>query len=221
MHTKRIAAGYGKKPKWITTPKGPHPKAESIPLMMVVRDILGYADNAREARKIITEGMVLVDKVPRTDPVYGVGLMDVVELPKADKCFRVMPTKRGCELKQIDAKESAVKPCKVTGKRIVAGGKTQISLHDGTNLLVEKGGDYRTKDTLLMELPGRKVKETFKFEKGAFGLVVRGRHIGESGVIGEITAGDLVQKSLTDIGGFRTMTDYIFVVGKDKPAITV
>lgn len=220
MHTKRIAAGYGKKPTWVTTPRGPHPKAESIPLAIVVRDILKYADNAHEAKYIIKNGMVLVDKVVRKDPKYGVGLMDVVEVPKTGQCFRVMPTKKKYSLKQIDATESNIKPCKIIGKRIVSKGRIQINLHDGTNLLVE-GNEYKTKDTVVLELPSKKIKDTIKFEKGNFALICRGRHVGESGVIKEITPSTMVQKSLTEVGDLRTLTDYVFVVGRDKSIISI
>jgi small subunit ribosomal protein S4e len=220
MHTKRIAAGYGKKPKWLVTPKGPHRKDESIPLLRIVRDILGYADNAHEAGKIIKSGMVLVDKVARKDPNYGVGLMDVVEIPEAGQCFRVLPTKKKHELKPIDAKETGIKLCKIVGKKVVGKGKMQLNLHDGTNILVD-GKDFKTGGTVVLELPKKKILETLQFEKGNFGLIVRGRHIGEAGKIGEITPGNAVQNSLTRIGDFQTLTEYIFIIGKDAPMITI
>jgi small subunit ribosomal protein S4e len=220
MHTKRIAAGYGKKPKWLVTPRGPHRKVECIPLLRIVRDILGYADTAREANKIIKGGMVLVDKIARKDPTYGVGLMDVVEIPEAGQCFRVLPSKKKHELKPIDKKETGIKLCKVVGKKVVAKGKTQLNLHDGTNILVD-GKDFKTGDSVVLALPGKKIKETLSFSKGAFGLVVRGRHIGQSGKVGDITPGNEVQKSLTNIGELQTLTEYIFIIGKDKPMITI
>jgi small subunit ribosomal protein S4e len=220
MHTKRIAAGYGKKPKWVVTSRGPHRKGESIPLLLVVRDLLKYADNAREARRIISEGLILVDKKPVKDPGYGVGLMDVVEIPKTKEYFRVLPGKMRYSLKKIEGKESKIKPCKVINKTLVKKNVIQLNLHDGSNILVDDG-KYKPKDTVVLELPDRKVTDWIKFEKGSNALVVRGRHSGRTGKINEIFPGSAIHKSLTTLEDLQTLTEYIFVVGKGKPLIDV
>jgi small subunit ribosomal protein S4e len=220
MHTKRIAAGYGKKPKWVVTSRGPHRKGESIPILLVIRDLLKYADNAREAKRIISEGLILVDKKPVKDPMYGVGLMDVVEIPKTKEYFRVLPGKIRYFLKKIDGKESNIKPCKVINKTLVEKNVIQLNLHDGSNIMVDDG-EYKPKDTVILELPGRKIKDWIKFDKGNIALVVRGRHSGKTGKIGEIFPGSAIHKSITTMEDLRTLTEYIFVIGKDKPLIAV
>jgi small subunit ribosomal protein S4e len=219
MHTKRIASGYGKEKKWITTPNpGPHPKDQSIPLLTVVRDLLVYADTSREAKQIIHDGLVLVDKKIRRDHKFGVGLMDVVELPRLKKCFRVMPAKKGIILKEIDEKESKIKLCKIIDKNMITAGITQLTLHDGSSILSEKG-DYKTKDTLVLELPARTISDVIKFEKGNTSLVVRGRHSGKAAKIKEITDGTATRKSITALEGLQTLTDYMLVIGREKPLI--
>ncbi|OYT41303.1 MAG: 30S ribosomal protein S4e [Candidatus Altiarchaeales archaeon] len=218
MHTKRIASGYGKKPKWVVTPRGPHRKEESIPLLMVVRDILKYADNAREARRIINKGMILVDKKPRKDPRYGVGLMDVIEIPKTGEYFRVLPGKKRHVIKKINEKESNIKPCKIIDKRLVKKGRIQLNLHDGGNILVDDN-KYKPGDTVILELPDRKIKDWIKFERGNVAMIVRGRHSGDTGKIDEIFPGSAIHKSLTTMGDLQTLTEYIFVIGRDKPMI--
>lgn len=219
MHTKRIASGYGKEKKWITTPNpGPHPRDQSIPLLTVVRDLLEYADTSREAKRIIHGGLILVDKKIRRDHKLGVGLMDVVELPGLKKYFRLMPSKKGIILKEIDEKESKIKLCKIINKNIIKKGITQVTLHDGSSILSEKG-DYKTKDTLVLELPNRKINDTIKFEKGNTALVVGGRHSGKVGEIKEISKGTTTRKSITTLENLQTLTDYLFVIGREKPLI--
>ncbi|MBN2014557.1 MAG: 30S ribosomal protein S4e [Candidatus Altiarchaeota archaeon] len=220
MHTKRLAAGYGKKPKWIVTPKGPHGIGESIPLTLIVRDILGYADNAREANRIIRNGLILVDGKTNRDPNYGVGLMDVIEIPKTNECFRVLPARKRFTLKPIKKEEAGIKPCKIIDKKVVKKGRIQLNLHDGSNILVDED-NYKTRDTVILELPDRKIKDLVKFDKGSVGIIVKGRHRAESGSIAAISKGSEIQKSLTEIGEFHTLTDYIFVIGKDKPLIEI
>ena len=57
-HLKRLAAPANwqiprKVHKFVVRPlPGPHAMSESLPLLLIVRDILKYADNAREAKKI-------------------------------------------------------------------------------------------------------------------------------------------------------------------------
>jgi len=218
MHTKRIAAGYGKKPKWVVTSRGSYRKEEGIPLLMIVRDVLKYADNAREARRIINDGLILVDKKPRKDPRYGVGLMGVVEIPKTKEYFRVLPSKKRYVIKKINKKESNVKPCKIIDKRLVKKGLIQLNLHDGSNILVDDN-KYEPGDTVILELPERKIKDWIKFDKGNVAMIVRGRHSGDTGKIDEIFPGSAIHKSLTTMGDLQTLTEYIFVVGGDKPLI--
>ena len=65
-HLKRHAAPTSwkirrKKFTWAIKPSpGPHPKERSIPLAVLLRDILGIAENAREAKKIVKAGKIAV-----------------------------------------------------------------------------------------------------------------------------------------------------------------
>ena len=63
------------------TSPGPHQKALSIPLTVLIRDVLKLAKTAKEARTAIVGGGVIVDGIARRDPNFPVGLMDVLELP--------------------------------------------------------------------------------------------------------------------------------------------
>ncbi len=221
MHTKRIAVGYGKENKWLSTPNpGKHKRNESIPLILVVRDILGYADTGREAKKIIHEGMVSVDKKTQRDHKYSVGLMDVIEIPKLKKHFRVVPSKKGPVLKEIDADESKIKLCRIMDKHKVKEGKIQYVMHDGGSMLSDKD-EYKTTDTLVITLPERKVQEGIKFEKGNIALVVKGRHSGRSGKIKDILPGTATRKSITALEDIQTLTNYSFVIGNEKPLIKI
>ena len=226
MHTKRIAAGYGKGHKWVVTPNpGAHGKTQSIPLLLLVRDILGYADNTREARKIITSGMIQVDKKARRDPRYAVGLMDIIDIPKVKRHFRVAPGKNGLLLTEIKDKESKFKLCKIMNKSITSGGGLQLDLHDGGTVRVgsedNNKDNYKTGDTIVFELPGKKITNLMKFSEGNIGLVVGGRHVSAVHTIDEVSESTATRKSITRFGSLQTLTDYIFVIGKDKPMISM
>ena len=221
MHTKRIAVGYGKEKKWLSTPNpGAHPKAESVSLLLVVRDMLGYADNSKEARKIVREGMITVDKRVRKDLKFGVGLMDVVEIPKIKKHFRILPGKKGLALKEIGEEESNIKLCKITGKQKIRKGAIQLATHDGGVITPDKD-EYKVNDTLVISLPERKLEKGIKFEKGNLALVFKGRHTGRSGKIKDLLPGTATRDSITTLEDIQTLTSYSFVIGGDKPIIKI
>jgi len=72
---------------------------------------------------------------------------------------------------------------------------------------------------VILELPERKIKDWIKFDKGNVAMIVRGRHSGDTGKIDEIFPGSAIHKSLTTMGDLQTLTEYIFIVGRDKPLI--
>ena len=224
VHTKRIASGYGKKPKWIISQHpGAHPRNYSIPLMVVIRDLLGYADNAREAKKIINSGEALVNGVVRRNAHYGVGLMDVIAIPKAKRYFRAMPSRKGLALKEIDEGGSKLWLCRIKDKTIIRNGKAQLNLHDGSNILVDAkdAQKYKTNDTLVFELPKKKINDCLEFKKGNNAMVVHGRRSGDTGKIEDIAGGTITRRSLTTLAGTQMPTDYVFVIGKQNPVISV
>ncbi len=191
MHMKRyLIPKYwklGKKQaKFVITPRaGPHRKEICIPLLIVLRDILKFSENAREARKIIKSGEVLVDKKKRKDPNYPVGLMDVLEIPSINKAFRVNVEKRGLVLEGIKPEEAKKKLCRIQNKRVIRGGVLQINLHDGRNILTDKDV-YRTNDSILIELPSQKVLKHFKFDKNSPATIISGKNMGVRGRIKDI-----------------------------------
>ena len=66
---------------FITRPNpGPHSMGLSMPLNLIIRDILGYAENKREVRKVLMNNNVMVDGVRRKNHKLPVGLMDTIEI---------------------------------------------------------------------------------------------------------------------------------------------
>ena len=137
-HLKRLPAPTNwqlprKVKKFTTRPlPGPHSMDNSLPLLLIVRDVLGYADNAREAKKIIKMGKILVDGVKRKEHRYPAGLMDVISIPDTNENFLVLLDEKGrITLKKTDKND--VKLCKIKNKTVIKGGHIQLNLHDGRN----------------------------------------------------------------------------------------
>ena len=113
-----------KSTKWVISPRpGPHKKVESIPLTILMRDILKAVEKAKEARLLIKSGEVIVDGKARKDHKYAVGLMDAISIPKLGKSYRVVPSKTGLEVIEIENSEASKKICRIEDKTVVKGGK--------------------------------------------------------------------------------------------------
>jgi small subunit ribosomal protein S4e len=214
-----------KKLKWVVSPRpGPHKKLECIPLQTIVRDILHLAETGKEAKSIIRKGEILVDGLPRKDHAYPAGLFDVVSIPRIKENYRVIPTSYGLDLIKIDEKEANLKICRINKKTTLKGGKLQLNLNDGKNIIVQED-KYKTYDSLLIELPNIKIVEHIPLEKGCVGITVKGKNSGIIGVVEKISEGKfkVPAKILCKTGNehVEILREHFFVVGKDKPLITV
>jgi len=230
-HLKRLAAPRAmpiprKIAKFTLKPSpGPHPVDRSLPLGIIVRDILKLCDTGKEAKKIIKSGEILVDGRVRKDTKFPCGLMDVISIPKLKKSYRVLFNQRGkLTLVPIDEKDAGWKLCRVENKTTVKGGKTQLNLHDGRNILIDNDG-YKTGDVIKLSLKDNKITDHYPMEKGILALITGGKHIGEIATIEEITITRSPKPNLVSLKGkkgiFSTIKDYVFPVGKEKPAINL
>ena len=227
-HLKRITIStrWGiprKEVTWATAPRpGPHSEEMAVPLLIIIRDYLKLSDTAREGRRILGSKKVLVDGKTVTDRKFPVGLMDVISIPETDERFRLMMDKRGkWTLVRISPEEAKYKLVRVNGKTTVKGGRTQINLSDGRNILL-KTDRYKNGDVLKIELPSQKVLGHIAMGKGALALITSGSHVGNVGKIDTI-------KSTRDSGptivsfeeGFSTIKGNVFIIGEKHPEITL
>lgn len=202
--------------KWITRPHpGPHPLKRCISLNLLLKMLLKYSKTTNESKKILNEGKVLVDKKIRKDHKFPVGLMDVIEIPLTNECFRVLFNKKGkFILHKIQKEEAKLKPSKIIGKKILRGNKIQLNFYDGRNMLVDKN-DYKVNDTIILDISkDHQIKKHLKFEKGALVYLIEGKHKGVSGTIEDIKPvfgnPTIVVKSKNKT--FATSRDFAFVL---------
>lgn len=200
---------------------GPHALHGSMPLMIIVRDILKFADNSREAKTIIKQGKILVDKAPRKEHNFPVGLMDAIEIPDAKKYMRIVAGEKGLKLIDIDQAEASKKICRIQNKMIVKNGLTQLNLHDGRNILTEAKG-YSTGDSLLIQLPGQNILEHYNMAEGSPAVIIGGKNMGTEGRIAKIFERKTLletRKAIIETDGnnkIETLRDYIIVTGSRK-----
>ena len=219
-HLKRYAAPRSwaiprKTHVWAVRPHpGPHPKEKSIPLMVALRDILHIGETASEVRKVLAMREVFVDGKIRTDPKHPIGVMDTISIPKIKSHYRVMLNPRGkITLKMVQEPESKWKLARIMDKTIIKGGKVQLNMHDGRNILVEKDG-FKTGDVLKLSLPDQKVLERFPMQAESLAILTGGAHIGTICRIRKINKTRNPDSNIVEFHeGFNTIIDHVFIVG--------
>lgn len=224
-HLKRLSAPKAwhikrKSHKFITSSaSGPHSPEAGLSLGTLVREVLNHTQSNRESKKIMNAGEIKIDGKIRKNSRFPVGIFDTIEFAGINENFRVIITKKGkLDLIRIKKEECLVKPCKIIGKSMI-NGKLQLNLYDGNNILVDKGS-YKVGDTLILSLPGKKIAKHLKLDKTAAIFLTGGKHIGEIGNVEDIAANKIVYKNS---GGelVETSKKYAFVVGDNKPSITL
>ena len=215
-HLKRIAMpkSFGMPRKahtWVLNPlPGRHSKLKSVPLSHAVIN-LGFAKNAKEAKHVLNTRKVLVDGVPRTEEKDPVGFMDVITVDK-DSWRAFFDGKGRVVFKPTS--NSSVKLCKVVNKTKVKGGKIQLTLHDGKNVM---GFDAKPGDTVEVSLPQGKAVGKIALQKNALCFVIGGKKIGSLIKVSEIIDGSATRKSeihgeLEDGKPAITLKEYLFPV---------
>lgn len=206
---------------WVAkTSPGPHSAQDSLPLLTVVRDMLKLADNAREAKRILYEGQVQVDGKVKKDYKLPVGIFDVITLPLLDKQYRMLRDARGMFYLSLLEPGKARKLARIENKTTIAGGKQQINLSDGSNILAE--GEFKTGDSLVLSIPDKQIEDRIEFKVGNLAMVMGGKHSGQMGKIKEIQVVRSSRPNMVTISGqkdFETIVGYVYMVGRDEPVI--
>lgn len=222
-HLKRISAPKTwkvskKEYVFIAKPRpGPHNMATSIPLSIFFKNLISLADTNHEVKYMLHNKNVLVNNIRRKDHRFPVGLMDLIHVQELKKYYRIVLDRKG-RLSAIEIPEKeAIVLRKVRDKHMVKGGKVQLNFLNGDSLFVDKD-EYKTGDTI--EFVGKGVKQHFSLEKGAPILLTGGRHIGDVGNVQDIFENKIIYKNAAD-EVIETARRYAYVIGKDKPAISV
>lgn len=232
LHQKRLTSPHSwriakKENVFITkTAPGPHNKT-AMPMSVWLRDHMGLVLNMKEAKKVLTDGSVLLNGKPCRDPKMGVGVFDIVAIPKMDRYFRILRNKKGDYVSiAISEEDAQTRLCKIADKTLVKGGKVQYNLRYGANIIDE--GDYKPRDSIVVSLiPENRfaVVDHFPFVVGNTAMIIGGKHSGKIAKITEMVTvpGSVPNRvELEDIAtgeAFETIEAYVFMVGRETPAV--
>ncbi|WP_042663564.1 30S ribosomal protein S4e [Haloferax sp. ATB1] len=198
---------------------GPHGE-EGVPLLIVLRDVLGYVDSKKEAQYALNHQSILVNGDVASDVRRPIGMFDILAFVQREEYYRVFPDEGGrLALTPIDADSASSRLGKIVGKTQVTGGDFQLTLHDGATLVVEDASEYSGKDSIVVDNETKDVVAHFPYEEGALVTAVNGQHAGEIGEVTEIIvtpgSGNNSVVVETEDGEFETVEQYVVVIDEN------
>lgn len=194
--------------KYLAVPS--HNKNEALPLVIVMRELLGLVKTKKELKKVLNEKKILVNGKIVMETNYPVSLFDSVAIPSINKYFRVVLVAKKLSLAPIAEKEINTGLFKVINKILVAKGKTQLNLSNGRNIITSEKiqvGNFVAVDNIK-----NKIIKMIPLEKDTKVIVIKGKHMGESGKIKEIVkeGQNNIAKIKADKGEISTEINNLF-----------
>lgn len=178
--------------KYVIVPS--HSHDNGIPLLVIMRDILKTVKTKKEMKKVLLEGEVLVNGKPEREENVSLILFDTLSLKSEGKHYRLIYTiNRKFGLKEINEKEINEKIAKVTNKKVLKGSKSQINFNDGRNLISKE--KVVVGDSVLINMKSKKIEKVISIKEKSKVIVIKGKHLGTSGVISQIEDNKIVVKS--------------------------
>ena len=159
-----------------------HDQSESIPLLVVMRDILHLVQNKKELKKLIFEKQIVINHKEIRETNFPLLLFDILSLPLMEKNYKaVLNEHKKMIFKEVNEKETEKKIFKVIGKKILAGNKVQVNLLHGRNVFLNE--NVQVDDSVVYNLKKGAIEKVIKMEKGNHAYVLKGKHSGAEGKI--------------------------------------
>jgi len=198
---------------------GPHGE-DGVPLLVLLRDVLGYVDSKKEARYALNQGSILINGDNVTDERRPIGMFDIIAFTEREEYYRVFPDEGGrLALTPIDAASADSRLGKIVNKEQVTGGDFQLTLHDGTNVRIDDASEYSTNDSLVIDNESKEIVAHFVYEEGALVTAVDGQHAGQIGTVEQIEvtlgSGSNTVSVEGDETSFETVESYVVVIDEN------
>lgn len=159
-------------------------KEKSIPLLIILRDVLKLVKTKREAKKVCLNGEIKINGKVRKEIDFPVFLRDVISIEKISKNYRLVLKNKKFQLEEISEKETKEKIVKVIGKRLLKGKRIQANLEDGTNILTNE--NFSNGDSFIISLPERKLLKIIPLKENSKVEIIKGKYKGMTAKIKDI-----------------------------------
>lgn len=190
---------------------------ECIPLCVLLINKLKYVKTQKELRYVLTQKMIKVNGVVRTDKDFPLGVMDVLTIDSANESYRLLyNNNRNFILTKIDADEARFRLDVVVRKKLGKRGVPFIFTNTGSTFRYCDPA-IKIKDTVKIDIKTGSIVEYLPFAHDMRAFVVRGKNMGCVGTIKNIekhdAGNDIAYIIDTNGRGFNTRADNVFVIG--------
>jgi len=200
---------YRKGTKYIVRPRSNIQK--SVPLLIVLRDMLKIAQNRKEVKKALLAKHVFINNKISRDERIGVLLFDTISILPMKKYYRLELSEKGkFKIKEIKKGEENTKISKIVDKKILKGKKIQLNLIDGRNFI--SNIKCNVNDSVLINHKEKKIEKCLKLKEKAKVIVFAGKRSGNSGRIKEIGPEKNLVKLIIDKKIVNTLIDQFMVI---------
>ncbi len=196
---------------------GSHKREYVVSVLILLRDVLGVARNAKEAKYISNNQEILVNGTRVKAIKHPVGLFDVIEIPLTKEKYVVIFDEFG-KVKLVPSKDNSV-ILRVAGKKQVKLGKFQLNLMNGYNILVDEKTFKATsvQDSVVYDFEKKKVTSTIPLAAKTYVYLFDGKFQGQVGQITDFTAYNGLAKDAVDVTidgvAHKTVKEYCYAIG--------
>jgi len=185
---------------YTTTTEGSRSPEQGIPAVVFLREVTGYAETKKEAKKIIGDGQLFRNGDRITNFRDTVGIMDVIEIEETSEAYRMLPASNSLVFQETsDHRVTA----KITGKS-VEGDDYIYHLHNGENFRTSE--EFSTGSTLVFNGDA----EEHEMSEGEEAVILSGQHAGEVADINELHSRGMRPDTAT------VETDQEFEIGQEN-----
>ena len=184
---------------------------KGIPILIILRDILKLAQNRKEVKKaLISKQILLNDRVVK-DEKHNALLFDVVKIIPLKKNYRIeIFENKKFGVKEIKEIESNSKIAKITNKKILKGGKTQLNLSDGNNFISKL--KCKTNDSVIINFKKKGIEGCIPLKEKTKVIVFDGKHSGKKGVIHKIDTKNKITEIIVEKNKINVLIKQLMVV---------
>jgi small subunit ribosomal protein S4e len=197
----------------------PNPGSHTYDLCVSINTFLKeYTDivhTTKETKYLLKNNDVYVNDTRVDDHKHQIGFLDVLDIPHADIHILVSVNNKA-QLKALHHDEISERFDKITGKKHVKGGKTQLTTLNGETFLVDND-DHNTGSTLRFTKAQKSIKNVYEFKENAPAFIFRGKHAGKKGTLTEIRDDLIVLE--TEDETIQTKKDYTLITGNKRASI--
>lgn len=184
---------------------------KGIPLLIVLRNILGITKTRREVKKALIKQDVLVCGKPVIDEKKQLFVRDTITLVPSKKHFRLVFSENGkFNSLEIKEDESFEKTAKVMGKKIMKKKKIQLNLYDGRNYLYE--GKCNVNDSVSVDLKKNKIKKCIPLKEKSNVAVIGGKYTGRHGIVEKINEKEKIAELKSNKEKINVLLEHLMAV---------